>query len=70
MPSTAEQLGQRIKDLRDVRGWSQSEFAQIVGLNKSYIGDIELGRRNPTLRSMERIAGGFDLRIGELLDGL
>lgn len=70
MPSTAENLGQRIKDLRAARGWSQSELAQVVGLNKAYIGDIELGRRNPTLKSMERIAGGFGLRVGELLEGL
>lgn len=70
MPSLAENLGQRIKDLRNERGWSQNELAQVVGLNKSYIGDIELGKRNPTIRSLERIAGGFGMKVGELLQGL
>lgn len=70
MPTTADSLGQRIKDLREARGWSQREFSQVIGMNKTYIGDIELGKRNPTLKSMERIAGGFGLRVGELLEGL
>ncbi|CVH76028.1 helix-turn-helix protein [Coriobacteriaceae bacterium CHKCI002] len=46
---------------------SQREFALMVGMNKTYIGDIELGKRNPSLKSLERIAGGFGLSVGKLI---
>lgn len=39
------QIGQLLKDLRDERGWSLREFGLIVGMNKTYLGDIELGKR-------------------------
>lgn len=44
------QIGQLLKDLRDERGWSLREFGLIVGMNKTYLGDIELGKRNPTIK--------------------
>lgn len=48
------QIGQLLKDLRDERGWSLREFGLIVGMNKTYLGDIELGKRNPTINSLEK----------------
>lgn len=45
------QIGQLLKDLRDERGWSLREFGLIVGMNKTYLGDIELGKRNPTINN-------------------
>lgn len=52
------QIGQLLKDLRDERGWSLREFGLIVGMNKTYLGDIELGKRNPTINSLEKIVAG------------
>lgn len=53
------QIGQLLKDLRDERGWSLREFGLIVGMNKTYLGDIELGKRNPTINSLEKIVAGL-----------
>lgn len=53
-----EQIGQLLKDLREERGWSLREFGLIVGMNKTYLGDIELGKRNPTMNSLEKIVAG------------
>lgn len=55
------QIGQLLKDLRDERGWSLREFGLIVGMNKTYLGDIELGKRNPTINSLEKIVAGYGL---------
>lgn len=59
------QIGQLLKDLRDERGWSLSEFGLIVGMNKTYLGDIELGKRNPTINSLEKIVAGYGLTVRE-----
>lgn len=59
------QIGQLLKDLRDERGWSLHEFGLIVGMNKTYLGDIELGKRNPTINSLEKIVAGYGLTVRE-----
>lgn len=59
------QIGQLLKDLRDERGWSLREFGLIVGMNKTYLGDIELGKRNPTINSLEKIVAGYGLTLKE-----
>lgn len=59
------QIGQLLKDLRDERGWSLREFGSIVGMNKTYLGDIELGKRNPTINSLEKIVAGYGLTVRE-----
>lgn len=59
------QIGQLLKDLRDERGWSLREFGLIVGMNITYLGDIELGKRNPTINSLEKIVAGYGLTVRE-----
>lgn len=59
------QIGQLLKDLRDERGWSLREFGLIVGMKKTYLGDIELGKRNPTMNSLEKIVAGYGLTVKE-----
>lgn len=59
------QIGQLLKDLRDERGWSLREFGLIVGMNKTYLGGIELGKRNPTINSLEKIVAGYGLTVRE-----
>ena len=54
-----------MKDLREDRGWSLREFGLVVGLNKTYLGDIELGKRNSTINSLERIVAGYGLTLKE-----
>ena len=59
------QIGQLLKDLREDRGWSLREFGLVVGMNKTYLGDIELGKRNPTISSLEKIVAGYSLTVKE-----
>jgi transcriptional regulator with XRE-family HTH domain len=46
---------------RQARGLSQEAFADVLGFHRTYMGDLERGERNLTLRSIERIAE----RLGE-----
>lgn len=70
MSELSKQMGLRIKTLREKQGMSQYDFALMTGLNRSYIGDVELGKRNPSLNNIEKIALGLDTTVGKLLNGL
>ena len=59
------QIGQLLKDLREDRGGSLREFGLVIGMNKTYLGDIELGKRNPTVRSLAKIAAGYGMTLKE-----
>ncbi|MGA1836045.1 helix-turn-helix transcriptional regulator [Herbiconiux sp. 11R-BC] len=59
-------LGRNLRRLRESRGLSQEEFAIEMGYHRTYMGGVERGERNLTLRSVERIAaltgvGALDL---------
>ena len=62
---TNAQIGQLLKDLREDRGWSLRDLGMTVGMNKTYLGDIELGKRNPTDNSLEKIVAGYGLTLKE-----
>lgn len=59
------QIGQLLKDLREERGWSLRELGLVVGMNKTYLGDIELGKRNSSINSLEKIVAGYGLTVKE-----
>lgn len=62
---TNAQIGQLLKDLREDRGWSLRDLGMTVGMNKTYLGDIELGKRNTTVNSLEKIVAGYGLTLKE-----
>ena len=45
---------------------SQEEFAFRVGVNRTYLGGIERGERNPSLRNLAAIAKGLGVSLSEL----
>ena len=65
-----EQLGMRIRFLRQQRRWSQEDLALNANINKNYISDLENGRRNPSLDILERIAIAFNISLAELFKGV
>lgn len=65
-----EQLGMRIRFLRQQRRWSQEDLALNANINKNYISDLENGRRNPSLEILERIASTFGISLAELFKGV
>lgn len=70
MVKTSFQLGLRIKELRESRGWTQVECASYLGFHPSYLARVELGGKNVTLATIDKIAQGFDVTLEELFKGL
>jgi transcriptional regulator with XRE-family HTH domain len=53
-------VGRNLRAYREAKGLSQEAFADELGVHRTYMGGIERGERNLTLKSLERMAG----RIG------
>ncbi|MEG0016072.1 MAG: helix-turn-helix transcriptional regulator [Gordonibacter sp.] len=62
-------VGARIKELRLRNGLTQEKFALMIGLNRSYLADIEKGNRNFGFDTLERIVKGFDISLEEFFAG-
>ena len=63
-----QRLGSNVKRLRLAMGLSQEDFAHRAGVHRTYISDIELGKRNPTIEIVAQLAGALDVQPGRLLD--
>lgn len=61
------QLGARIRERRSRMGWSQETFADMCGLNRSHMGEIERGRANVTLATLVIIAQKLETSPSELI---
>jgi transcriptional regulator with XRE-family HTH domain len=59
-------LGHRIRDLRDAKGWSQERLAEAAYLDRSYLAGIERGLRNPSVRSLLKIANALKVPVRDL----
>ena len=64
--ATLKQFGNRIKELRQKKGYSQEEFAHIAGFSRSYYAEIETGSRNVSLLNLLRILKHLGANTGEL----
>ncbi|HVT00521.1 MAG TPA: helix-turn-helix transcriptional regulator [Solirubrobacterales bacterium] len=58
-------LGKNLRAFREAEDLSQEAFADVLGVHRTYMGALERGERNVSLRSVERIAG--KLKIEPLL---
>lgn len=65
-----KRFGCRVRDLRKQMGWSQEIFASRCGLDRTYVGGIERGERNVSLRNIEAIASALGISIAELMRGV
>ena len=54
--------------LREAKGWSQEDYADRAGIHRTYVSDIERGRRNPTITVVEKLAKPLAVTPGKLLD--
>jgi transcriptional regulator with XRE-family HTH domain len=54
-----EQFGKRLRQLRTKQGWSQEELAYRVGMDVSYLSEVENGKKEPCLRKIKELAQGL-----------
>lgn len=66
--SLQQKLGKKIKTLRNDAGLSQEKLGELTDLDRTYISDIERGKRNPSLKSLEKLAKALKISISDITD--
>lgn len=59
-------FGQTIRKIRLSKEISQERFADMCNLHRTYISDIELGKRNVSLENIGKMAKALEIKISEL----
>lgn len=62
-----ELFGERLRELRQKRGWTQVELAQRCDLPQARISELESGSRAPNLVTMIRLAAALKCNVGALV---
>ena len=60
-------LAKRLKELRAERGLTQAALAKRAGVTLSYIGRLEIGRHDPQLSTLKKLAKALKVPIAELV---
>ena len=65
---TVKKLGHKVRIIRTDRALSQEALAEKADLNRSFIGLLERGKTNVTIKNLEAIANALDIDIKTLFD--
>ena len=60
-------FGKRIREVRKSKGISQERLAEMAGIDRSYMGNIERGEKNITLKKAYEICDALDIEIQDLV---
>lgn len=60
-------FGANVRRERERQGLSQDALSVATGMRRSYISELERGRRNPSVHALERLAKALNVEASELL---
>lgn len=63
-------FGERVRTRRHELGLSQEQLAEVSGLHWTFVGQVERGQRNLSLKNILKLAQGLQLDAGQLVTGL
>jgi transcriptional regulator with XRE-family HTH domain len=63
-------LGQRVRQLRKKKGFSQEAFADLTGVHRTWMGAVERGERNLSFHNLVLISKALGITISQLLSGV
>lgn len=61
------EVGRRVRELRDERGWGAGRLAEHAGLHWTYVREVEQGKRNISVVTLLKLARGLGVNPCELL---
>jgi len=60
-------FGERVRELRKERGWRQLDLAEQAGISENYVSDLELGRKEVCLRTIEALSKALEVTVLDLM---
>lgn len=66
----AKKFGDRIRGLRLKKGLSQEKLALSIDMDRTYYASVESGKRNISIKNIEKIAKGLGVSIEDLFKGM
>jgi transcriptional regulator with XRE-family HTH domain len=70
MVNIKTRFGLKLRGIRLERQLSQEKFASLIGIDRTYVASIELGKRNESLCTLEKIAKALNLTISDLVENI
>ena len=67
MNHISTKLGQNMKRIRTKKKMSQGDIARALEVDRGYISNIENGKKNPTLATIQRLADALKVSADELI---
>lgn len=67
MTNSARKLGENVRRIREEKGMTQIELCRKLELDRAYMSNIENGKKNPTLATIEKIAKALGVSLDELI---
>ena len=61
-------VGLRIKELRELKGYSVNKLANMAGVSQSYLRDLELGNKNPTVSFISLLCDQLEINLNEFFN--
>ena len=65
-----DKVGNRIKELRKIEGISQEKLAFKAELDRTYDAGVESGKRNLSIKSLEKILNALDISFEEFFENM
>ena len=63
-------LGQRLRELRQARAFSQEQIANIAGIVPAYLGQVERGEKNITVKTLEKVCLALNITLSEFFSAV
>jgi transcriptional regulator with XRE-family HTH domain len=67
MTESAKKLGLNMKRIRLEKGMTQGDICRKLKLDRAYVSNLESGKKNPTLATIEKLAKSLEVSINELI---
>ncbi len=63
-------LGHRIRELRTSLNLSQEKFALLIEMDRTYLASVEAGKRNISIKNLEKISKGLNVSLSQMFENL
>ena len=63
-------MGERLINKIQEKGWSQEYLAEVTGLHRTYISQLERGLKSPSVRVLSHITNALGLRMSEFFSSV